>query len=103
MAVERGSAVSSFMERNQLWRSKSQHKLETIVVLGDHDGVVGGVRGVGAQAMAKEGGAPRRRSQGGVQRWCGRAAGGSGAGTTVFIVFTPVFFASVAREPYILR
>ena len=60
-------------------------------MLGDHDGVVGGIRGVGAQAMAKEGGAPRRRSWGGVQRWCGRAAGGSGAGTTVFIVFTPVF------------
>ena len=45
-AVERRSAVSLLLLRKMLQRSKSKSMLYVNVVLGDHDGVEYGIRGV---------------------------------------------------------
>ena len=45
-AVEWSSAVSLLLLRKMLWRAKSQSKLYSNVVLGDHDGVEYEIRGV---------------------------------------------------------
>ena len=91
MAAERGKAVSSCMVRKMLWRSKSLSRLQTIIVLGDHDDVVGEIRDVGAGH-----GKGRRRAEVQVAARLAAAvresAGGSSAAHLLSIVFTPGFF-----------
>ena len=90
-AVERSSVVCLLSLRKLLWRSYSKSKLQTIVVLGGHDGVECVIRGVGygrgegrwrakAQVAARLAAAVRE------------SAGGSSAAHHVSIVFTPGFF-----------
>ena len=89
-AVDRSSAVCLLLLRKMLWRSKSQSKMYSNVVLGDHYGVEYGIRGVEygrgearrraeAQATVRLAAAVRE-SRGRQQR-----------GAPLSIVFTPFF------------
>ena len=90
-AVDRSSAVCLLLLRKMLWRSKSQSKLYSIVVLGDHGGVECAIRGVGRGR-----GVARRRAEAQVAARLAAAAresaGGSSAAHHFSIVFTPGFF-----------
>ena len=83
--------MSLLLLRKVLWRSKSQSKLYSIVVLVDHDGVECVIRGVGRGR-----GEARRRAKAQVAARLAAAAresaGGSSAAHHVSIVFTPGFF-----------
>jgi hypothetical protein len=90
-AVEWSSAVCLVLLRKLLWRSKSQLKLYSMVVLVDHDGVECAIRGVGRG----RGGARRRAKAQVAARLAAAAresAGGSSAAHLLSIVFTPGFF-----------
>ena len=98
-AVERSSVVGLLLLRKMLWRSKSQSKLYANVVLGDHDGVEYGIRGV----EYDRGGARRRaeaqvtvRRVAAVRESCGRQQ----RGAPLSIVFTPRFFCTSVPHPH---
>ena len=87
-AVGWSSAVSLLWLRKLLWRSKSQSKLYSIVVLVDHDGVECAIRSVGrGRGEAKLAGRGAACSGG-----AGERPGGSSAAHHFSIVFTPGFF-----------
>ena len=90
-AVEQSSMVGLLLLRKLLWRSKSQSRLYSNVVLVDHDGVERAIRGVGRGR-----GEARRRAKAQVAARLAAAAqesaGGSSAAHHFSIVFTPGFF-----------
>ena len=92
-AVKRSGSVGLLLLRKMLWRSKSQSKLYSNVVLVVHDGVECVIRGVGRGR-----GEARRRARAQVVARLAAAAresaGGSGAAHHFSIVFTPGFLRS---------
>ena len=98
-AVGWSSAVSLLWLRKLLWRSKSQSKLYSIVVLVDHDGVECAIRGVGRGR-----GEARWRAKAQVVAWLAAAAresaGGSSAAHHFSIVFTPGLLPTTTHTCY---